>query len=312
MSLCVFDLHCDTLTAFRRPDRCTHTLHDACAAFSLQSVPKGTNWAQCCAVFAPDTLSPQQAEVFFDQTAEKFYCQMGEYAHLAVACTDGEQVEAAWEQGKTACLLTVENASVLGGKLERVETLRQMGVIMMTLTWNGENQLGSGNTTEHGLTPFGIQAIKEMERVDMVVDVSHLNDKGFWQVAEHATKPIVASHSNVRNCCYHPRNLTQEQIQFIIQSGGLVGLNYYSPFLREDGQPATREDVRRHLEAIIDLGGEHHVALGSDFDGADLPPELDCCKKIPQLYTYLESCGYSKPLLDRLFWKNAIQFFQRG
>lgn len=303
----VFDLHCDTLTAFMSPLRCQDTLNDPCSAFALSKV-QTIPWCQCCAVFVPDGLTPQEALVYYRHHRDSFRRQCEQHAQEASACTTAEEICSVWEQEKTALVLTVENGSLLGAGLEHVEELRRDGVRMVTLTWNGENALGSGHETDHGLTPLGREAVRALESAGIVIDVSHLNDAGFRDVLEVAQKPFAASHSNARAVCPHRRNLEDEQIREMVMRNCIIGLNYYSLFLRSDGKDADFDDLYRHICRFLELGAEDCLALGSDFDGADLPPCLDDCRKVPALGEYLLSRGLGRPLVEKLFWKNALEF----
>lgn len=303
----VFDLHCDTLTAFMSPLRCQDTLNDPCSAFALSKV-QTIPWCQCCAVFVPDGLTPQEALGYYRHHRDRFRRQCEQHAQEASACTTAEEICSAWEQEKTALVLTVENGSLLGAGLEHVEELRRDGVRMVTLTWNGENALGSGHETDHGLTPLGKEAVRALEKAGIVIDVSHLNDAGFRDVLEVAQKPFAASHSNARFVCPHRRNLEDEQIREMVMRNCIIGLNYYSLFLRSDGKDADFDDLYRHICRFLELGAEDCLALGSDFDGADLPPCLDDCRKVPALGEYLLSRGLGRPLVEKLFWKNALEF----
>lgn len=305
----VFDLHCDTLTAFMSPLRCRDTLNDPRSDFALSKV-EPIPWCQCCAVFVPDGLTPQEALGYYRYHQGSFQRQGKDCHGQALACTTAEEVTAAWDQKKTALVLTVENGSLLGAGLEHVEELRRNGVRMVTLTWNGENALGSGHETDHGLTPLGREAIRALEEAGITVDVSHLNDAGFRDVLEMTQKPFAASHSNARAVCPHRRNLEDWQIREMVMRKCIIGLNYYSPFLRSDGNEATFDDLYRHICHFLELGAEDCLALGSDFDGADLPPCLDDCTKVPALEEYLRSRGLGRPLVEKLFWKNALDFAQ--
>ena len=305
----IFDLHCDTLTACKAPGRCRDTLNDPQAAFSLSRIPKGTSWAQCCAIFVPDELGEEESLAFFRTHVESFRRQTALFEELAAVCRTASEAERAWEQGKTALFLTVENGSVLGRDLGRVEELAREGVVMVTLTWNGENAIGSGKVTQHGLSDFGRLAAKELQKHGILLDVSHLNDPGFWDLMETVDGPVVASHSNARALCNHPRDLTDEQVREIARRGGLIGLNYFPPFLRDDGQQVELEDVYRHAVHLLELGMEDGLALGSDFDGADLPPCLDGCERVLDLGEYLDK-RLGSAQTEKIMWKNAFTFFQ--
>ena len=182
---------------------------------------------------------------------------------------------------------------------------------MLTITWNGENQLGSGNSTQHGLSELGRAAIPRLEQAGILLDVSHLNDPGFTQMLDVASRPFVASHSNARSVCGHPRNLTDWQIREMISRRCLIGLNYCIDFLQEDGKPEL-EDLLRHIDHFLELGGEDWLALGSDFDGADLPEFLRGPERVVSVYDRLLERGYSRQLCDKLFCQNAMRFFEEN
>lgn len=307
----IIDLHCDTLTAFMDPvPGQANTLNDPSRRFALCKIPKGVSWAQCCAVFVPDELKGNEAWEYYRRHRDSFCRQAAHFEALALPCRTAQQVEAAWGQGKTALLLTVENGSALEGRLERVEQLRRDGVVMMTLTWNGANELGSGHSTDGGLTTFGKEAVREMERQGILVDVSHLNDRGFFELLATAQRPFVASHSNARAVCPHRRNLTDEQIREMVERRCLMGLNYYNAFLRSDGQEAALEDLWRHVEHFLELGAENCLALGSDFDGAEVPACLDSPGKIAGLAEFFHRKGLSPALTEKILWRNALDFFK--
>lgn len=307
----VFDLHCDTLTAFMAPLRCRDTLDDPCAALSLTKAA-GLSWCQCCAVFVPDGLTPREALGYYRFHQSSFRRQAAVHTGQAAACTAAWEISSAWEQEKTALVLTIENGSLLGTGLEHVEELRRDGVRMLTLTWNGENALGSGHETDHGLTPLGKEAVPTLERAGITVDVSHLNDTGFRDVLDTAQKPFAASHSNARAVCPHRRNLEDWQIREMAARRCLIGLNYSNAFLRSDGKPAVFDDVYRHICHFLALGAEDCLALGSDFDGTSLPPCLDDCRKVPALGEYLLDRGLSRSLVEKLLWQNALTFIQKN
>lgn len=308
----VFDLHCDTLTSSMTPLRSRDTLDDPSAAFSLRKVPQHISWGQCCAVFIPNSHTPQEALGDYRFYQKSFLRQCCARSQQASACATAEEITAAWDQNKTALVLTVENGSLLGAGLEHVEELRRDGVRMLTLTWNGENALGSGHETDHSLTPLGRKAVRALENAGITVDVSHLNDAGFRDVLKIAQKPFAASHSNARAVCPHRRNLEDWQIREMATRNCIIGLNYYSLFLRCDGMQADFQDLYRHILHFLELGAENILALGSDFDGATLPPCLDECTKVPALEEYLLDHGLDRSFVEKLFWKNALNFVQKN
>ena len=157
---------------------------------------------------------------------------------------------------------------------------------MLTLTWNGGKRAGPGGdgSGRRGAYPFGRQVVPALEQAGILVDVSHASPELFWDVMALAKKPVVASHSNAKAVCGHPRNLTDEQFTAIRDAGGLVGLNFYKGFLNDRPEQAAMEDVLRHAEHFLSLGGEDTLAMGSDFDGAALPADMPGLEAVPQLY----------------------------
>ena len=182
----------------------------------------------------------------------------------------------------------------------------------MTLTWNGENELGSGHTTTHGMTDFGRQAVREMEDRGILVDVSHLNDTGYADLFETARRPFVATHSNARAICSHKRNLTDDMIREMVRRNCLIGLNYYTGFITNDENYDDPENFYRHIEHFFELGAYENLALGSDFDGAHLPTYLNSPAKSAALYEYFLEKGMSKDLAEGIMFRNAEEFFRKN
>lgn len=304
----LIDLHCDTLTATHGgEDR--RTLDDPRSVLALSRLPKGVHWCQCFAVFVPDGLTPAEGNAYYRRFQASFVRQLSGRADTAQCRTAGD-IHRAWAGGKTAAILTVENGAALGGDLDEIDRLARDGVGMLTLTWNGENPLGSGHATDHGLSPLGRVAVPKLEEAGILIDVSHLNDPGFYQLLDLVHRPFVASHSNARGVCPHPRNLTDDQIRQMVSRRCLIGLNYYTRFLREDGQPELG-DLMRHIDHFLALGAENCLALGSDFDGADLPHFLSSPTKAAGLYGELAE-RYGTALCDQLFYGNTMRFFEEN
>ena len=222
--------------------------------------------------------------------------------------------------GKTLALLDAEREMVkemlrYGGVPAgfKTETVRRNGKKpAITLTWNGENELGSGHTTDHGLSEFGKEAVREMEKEGVLVDVSHLNDHGFADLLEVAAKPFVATHSNARALCSHKRNLTDDMIREMVRRDCLIGLNYFVKFLRDDGEVHSLDDIYRHTMHFFELGAKKNLALGSDFDGSLLPECLNTPAKAASIYEYLISRGVSQEDADGVMYKNAQEFFRKN
>lgn len=310
--MAIFDLHCDTLTRNLYPpfEAETDTLDNPNFHLALSKVPAGTKWVQCFAIFVPDQVRGQEAIAFFDRYAGSFHRQVDLHKDRAADCGTAADMTAALDAGKCAAVLTVEGGAALAGRLERVETLHHAGVRMMTLTWNGPNELASGHDTAVGFTPFGREAVAEMERQGIIVDVSHLNDRGFEDLLSFARKPFAASHSNARAVCGHRRNLPDEFIREMVRREGLIGLNYAKPFLSEDGR-GSLDDLYRHVCHFLELGAERCLALGSDYDGTDIHPDLDSVEKSLHICSYLVNHGISAQTAEDISFGNAWRFFQK-
>ena len=189
-------------------------------------------------------------------------------AHMALCCTPDELYRAK-AQGKRTIMPGVENGYAIGRDLSNIERLRKRGVVYMTLCHNGDNDIcdsARGNGEHGGLSAFGREVVREMNRVGMMVDLSHAAESTFWQVLECSQKPVVCSHSSCRALCDHPRNLTDEQMRALAAKGGVVQVTMYSGFLRKEGE-ATLDDFLAHLQHAIDIAGIDHVGIGTDFDG---------------------------------------------
>ena len=322
----VFDLHCDTIDLLAMRDHEPYAglgCHDGDpgftslleneAAISLKRM-EDYAWCQCFAIWVPDTYRHHDASDFYAKARDYFYAQVAQHADRVEQVRDARDIDRILAEGKTAALLTVENTLPVIHSVNRIHELAEDGVKMITLTWNGRNSIGSGNDTNDGLTTFGREAIRAFEDEGIVVDVSHLNMPGFADLLDVVRRPFVASHSNSRAICDVPRNLTDDQFRAIRDAGGLVGLNFYKPFITTRDTTATGEvtfdELAAHVEHFLDLGGEQTVALGSDWDGCDVPSWLATCDTAGELHRrFVERFGAT--IADRIFFTNARNFFVR-
>lgn len=200
-------------------------------------------------------------------------------------------------------IFSCEGGEMLEGSLNRLDEFQQkLRLRMIALTWNFENEIGhpAKEGPEGGLKPFGIELLRAMDGYGILPDVSHLNEAGFWDVCEHASLPPIASHSDCRWLCDVPRNLWKEQVRAIVERKGFIGVNFYSDFLKESG-PTTLDDVVRHIDGLCELGAEHVVGFGSDFDGIESWPEgLGDPTGFPALLNELSRRGYTQAQLEAL------------
>lgn len=292
-----FDLHCDTLYKVLTESR---DFTDPRLHITFSDPLQFEAWTQCFAIWIPDDISLQQSWQLFTRSAELFKNKLPRFGFGLNN-----------HNSKHNALFCVEGGRIIGNDIDKISQLVTYGVKMLTLTWNGDNAIACGalTTCDTGLTSFGRQVIRELELNNIIVDVSHLSDNSFFDVAAQAHRPFIASHSNSRSVCPNKRNLTDEQFDIIKNNNGLVGLNFHGKFLRSDGS-ASIGDIITHCEHFLSLGGENTVAIGSDFDGADMPHDISGISAIPQIYEQFLKLNYSETLLDKLFYLNAANFYE--
>ena len=200
-------------------------------------------------------------------------------------------------------ILSCEGGEMLEGSIERFnEFMASARLRMIALTWNFENEIGypAKGGERKGLKPFGFELVRAMDAAGVRADVSHLNEAGFWDLMERAALAPIATHSDCRWLCDVPRNLTREQVKALIDRRGFIGINFYSDFLKADGR-ATLDDVVRHIDAICEMGGEHVLGFGSDFDGIETWPDgLGDPSCFPVLLDALRQRGYSEETLANI------------
>ena len=265
------------------------------------------------------------------ELADCFRREMENNRDLVVQVRSWGEICRAREAGKLCALLTMEEGGVCRGDMSRLEKLYGLGVRMMTLTWNYENELGSpaapgeqiyrgmdnrdlpgegGNVSASGgLTEKGLEFAARMEELGIIIDVSHLSDKGFYQVAGFTKKPFVASHSNARTMCAHPRNLTDDMIRLIGERGGCIGLNYCGKFIAGEGEDLL-EGLVRQARYITNIGGMEVLGLGSDFDGIPLHPYLTGTQDLPKLWEALRRGGFRERELEAVLWRNVFRVYR--
>ena len=254
--------------------------------FDAADAPEDGMWAQC------------------RRLHDRFVREMAANADLICHCRTGAEIDRAVKNGKMAALLSMEGADLIECDVHKLQTAADWGVRFLNPVWNRANALSGTNSEERerGLSDKGRDFIRQMERCGIYADVSHLSDRGFWDLCRMTTRPIVASHSNSRALCDHPRNLTDDQFRAIRDTGGVVGINFYSRFIGR--QPAV-EDLVRHIEHFLAMDGEKTVCMGGDLDGCEeLPQGMQGMEDVPKLWQALEERGYPRPLLEDLFWNN--------
>lgn len=316
-----FDMHADTIDVLGMRSHAPYAnfnnkfsgdLADTNAQISANRMG-GVRWAQCYAIWIPDAEGDVQGDIpaieWYREGVTWFKRQMEEQSDTFTQVRKFSDIPSILDEGKVAAILTVENAACLDAGLEVVDEFERDGVLIAGVTWNYKNVLGSGNEyPDQGLSQLGREYVAALEEHGIVADVSHLNEKGFWELDEIATKPYVATHSNARSVCNHLRNLTDEQFGALTARGGVVGLNFHEGFVREGGYAYTFDELSAHVDHWLSLGGEDHIALGSDRDGADVPTWLADCSGQQALFERFEE-RFGLDVARKLFYENALRFF---
>lgn len=311
----ICDCHCDTLTELYNKNA---SLYENEQHFDIKRQTALGGGLQFCAIYVPTEVFRYQGGLRYTLCLLDKYNQ--EIKKLHENGIDVLQVLTAEDAGnvlkhKAATLLAIEEGGAIDGSLEALRCLYELGVRAMTLTWSNRNDIADGineEATGSGLTLFGKQVVAEMNRLGMLVDVSHISTAGFWSVIETSTKPIIATHSNAKSLCSHPRNLNDEQIKALAQNGGLAGITFAGQFLEEDWRNACIESVYKHIDYMLNLiGNDDHIGFGSDFDGISHPPyNIQGVQDYKPLIEYL-SKYYSEETINKITHQNVINLLQK-
>ncbi|MDK2887220.1 MAG: rane dipeptidase [Thermoanaerobacter sp.] len=303
----VVDAHCDVLTAMEVQNR---RLNEAGKGghVDLERLRRGgIDLLFMAAFIAPAYRERAVARAMI--LIDRFYSELEANGEELMMVTCYEDIAAARAAGKVGVLLTIEGGEALGGSLEVLRILYRLGVRSITLTWNGRNELADGvaeEGTRGGLTRFGREVVREMNRLGMLVDVSHLSEAGFWDVLEVSSRPVVATHANSRYICDHRRNLSDEQIRALAAQGGVIGLCFYPPFVHPT-QPSLSK-LLDHLDHMVQVGGIGCVGIGSDFDGIEEAiPELKDVSCLPLLTEALYQRGYRAEEISAILGGNFLR-----
>lgn len=306
------DLHCDTLMKIAKSGNLDESEK---SHVSLRGLRDGGVALQCFADFVPTGMFPKfirkaATNLMFNGFYRNYQKMMACHNDILFPVLTRADLDKCGVDGKIGILLTIEDGGVLGNKIENVKKYYDKGVRLVTLTWNHPNAIGYPNSNDaevmnKGLTPFGRDVVREMERLGMVVDVSHVSDGVFWDVAEMATKPFVASHSNSRAVCNHKRNMTDEMIKKLSDCGGVMGLNLGPEFVGAVEGVTRLEDLVAQILHIRDVGGAEVLALGSDFDGIHGALDIAGPQDWPRLEDALKEAGLSDDELDKMWYTNA-------
>ena len=318
----LFDLHCDTLY------ECCETgrhLRENDLHVNRAAARRYDHYAQFFALFcgarAPSAEAAKGRDCLLDTPEDARLARMLQTAKQEFAanqdwlmfCRSADDLEAAAQAGKAAAFLSIEGAELLPDRPDALDFAYDAGIRLITITWNYRSRYGCSCVIDQddGLTEEGKQLVRDCAEKGIIVDVSHLSEKGFWDVCETIDGPFAASHSDSRALCRHPRNLTDRQFAEIARRGGLVGVNLYTPFLVRQSDSVI-DDAIDHIERFLGLYGEKTVALGCDFDGCDaLPAGIDGLGDMYRLADRMLALGYTERAVNGLFYDNAAAFIRR-
>ena len=311
----LFDLHCDTaFKIYRQKEKLYSNTHGV----SIDKYSVFDKKAQVFAFWSDNEKTDDETYLDFQHIVTEFKQQLCENSDYALLVTKKDELKSSNETKKLGALLSVEDSKLIGRDLSRLEKLYETGVRVLTLGWMGQNNVCGSYDSEEGLTEFGFEVLRECENLGITVDVSHLSEKGFWDVAGKAAKPFIATHSNAAIICAHKRNLTDIQYRTIAQAGGICGISLVGEHLsktlpgeKSDDYVAVLDAVCSHIEHFSQIS-DSSVALGLDFDGTDPLAGLESVDKIPTLYEALTNRGLDHTLSDKVFYNNAYSFFEKN
>ena len=269
MKYTVVDGHCDTpMELWLKQER----LLDNSCQVSLRRAEALSGYVQFYAFCTVWLQKEGGFEAHYQSALTNFNRELEENKDRIVRCKTEADARETIRAGKCGAFLSIEGAEAIGCDPGKLDLAYEQGVRMIAPCWNAENALTGSIVTGGGLTAQGREFVRRAQKLGMILDVSHISEKAFWDLCDITEKPFVASHSNSRAVCRHVRNLTDEQFKALCAVGGTAGLNLYGAFLKDEGRP-TLEDVWRHIEHFLELGGDGHIALGGDLDGCSVLPE---------------------------------------
>ena len=309
------DTHCDTPMFF--PQNVLFDHRDTRILVDLHKMDEGRQDATIMVAYLPQNPAAgdpaSHAKAYADSIFDKIEnIVAGNSNYISIARTPADL----WtnkREGRKSIMLGIENGRAIEGSLDNLRHFAQRGIVYMTLCHNGDNDIcdsARGSQTHNGVSDFGRKVISEMNRLGIMVDLSHAAESSFYDALELSETPIVCSHSSCRALCDHPRNLTDDQMRALAQKGGVMQVTLYNGFLVKEGQ-ATIEDALRHLEHAISIMGIDHVGLGTDFDGDGGICGLASSSELLQFTRQLLTRNYSEEDIQKIWGGNFLRVMQQ-
>lgn len=321
-------MHCDSILLLMEDHDVN--LYNKEGHLNLLKMQKGNYLLQCFAMFV-QLRKVESPFKYVIRMIDKYYQDIEKYSHIIRPVFTYHDIEKNVEEGVMSSLLTIEEGGVIEGNLAYLRTLYRLGVRMITLTWNYPNEIGYPNInsdiikkeklpwqevkkmieTKNGLTDKGIAIVQEMEQLGIIIDVSHLGDKGVQDVLKYTTKPFVASHSNSRTICNVARNLPDDLLIEMAKRRCVIGINYCPDFVKEDSnQRMYISDLIKHIDYLKNLIGIDYIGLGSDFDGIEGDLEIKDASHMNLLIQALVEAGYQQDEIDKITHQNVLRLFK--
>ncbi|MBC2581859.1 dipeptidase [Clostridium sp. DJ247] len=304
----LIDFHCDTIYELLK-DKNNSNLYNNNLSVDIEKMKSANSLAQFFALYINKGLTENPLDSCL-RMVDKFHNEIAKNRNTIALATSYAELTVNKDAEKISAFLTIEGGEALIGNIYNLRNFYRLGVRLITLTWNYPNEIGYPNCRKEymdkGLTEFGFETIAEMNNLSMIIDVSHLSDKGFYDVSNHSKKPFVASHSNSRSITNHPRNLTDHMIKTLSEKGGITGINFEKNFLGEHN-PARIDDMVKHIEYIRSVGGIDVISIGSDFDGTSSPSEISNISEMCKLIDALKKNNFPYDDIEKIFYKNALR-----
>lgn len=316
----VIDMHCDTMKAIldERDKNKNVNLKNNNFTVDIEKMKQGDYMLQVFAAYT--NIKEGDTLVNCLRTIDLFHNEIKANKEDIGIVLSYDDILKNIKQNKMSALLSIEEGACCKGDLGILRNFYRLGVRMMTLTWNYENELGFPNeiignklVCDRGLKNKGFEFIEEMENLGIIIDVSHLSDAGFYDILNNTKKPFVASHSNSRRICGHRRNMTDDMIKKLADRGGVMGLNFYSNFLNDNttfNNMSKIDDMINHVKHIKKIGGIEVIGLGSDFDGIDCKVEIEDASKMQILAEKMKKEGFTENEVEHIFYKNVLNLFR--
>ncbi|HHU76138.1 MAG TPA: membrane dipeptidase [Firmicutes bacterium] len=306
----VFDAHCDTVGYFTGEKGSYHFLEiNERAHVDLPRLKAGGVKAQVFALFIEPHFKPNEALKRCLYLLDAYHRVVKECPQELATVGNYAQLHEMAGTDKIAAILLVEGGEVLQGNLEVLGRLNRLGIRGLGLTWNTENQISGAameGAASRGLTRFGREIVREMNRLGMIIDLAHISRRGFYDVLDVSRVPVIVSHANVAAICDHPRNLTDQQMRALRENNGVLGISFYPPFISH--QKADLARLLDHFVHAADIMGVNHLGIGSDFDGIDVVlEELKDVSFLPRLISGLYRRGFNKKEVGKILFDNFLR-----